>query len=205
MDAISGGVPFPITQEFGPTSFSEGNGIYAYAADYGVEGHPGLDIGAPLNTPLYSPVAGTVVIAGGTDYFTDERFGNTPGTGELMIQLDDGEQVILGHMSYISVKVGDKVTQLTPVGNSGTSNGAHYHLEWRVPGANTSSGYQIVDPRTKLGGSVTGQFGQGTKTPYMASADNWSAFMRATAEGKPVTGYGGTQGGGTFHSWMKFG
>lgn len=207
MDAITGGTPFPIGQEFGPTTWSEGDGawMYGYARDYGVSGHPGIDVSAPLNTPLYSPVSGTVKIAGGTPYFTDERYGDTPGTGQLLIELDNGEQVILGHMSYISVKVGDRVSQLTPVGNSGTYNGAHYHLEWRVPGAATRSGYQVIDPRMRLGGTVQGLFGKGTSSPYRASADNWSEFMRATAEGKPVTGYTGGSASGSFHSWMKRG
>ncbi len=206
-DAITGGVPYPVTQEIGPTSWSEGDGawMYGYGAEYGISGHPGVDVGVPLNTSLYAPAAGKVILAGGTPYFTDERYGATPQTGELLIEMANGDQYILGHMSYITVKVGDMVTPGQAVGTSGTYNGAHVHVEYRqlAPGK-TSSGYQIVDPRMMFG-QFSGQYGQGAKAQYIPGADNWAAFMRATSQGKPVTGYSTSPAGGSFHAWMKQG
>lgn len=207
-DAITGGVPFPVTQEIGKTAWSEsadGAAMYGYGPDYGIEGHPGIDVGAPLNTNLYSPVTGRVVIAGGGDYFQDERYGTTPQTGELLIEMANGDQVILGHMSQIDVKVGDTVTAGQSVGFSGTYNGAHVHVEYRRIGAPTTSGYQAVDPRLALSGMFTGQFGQQGTQQYKAPADNWAAFMRATAQGLPVTGYSSGPQGATFHNWLKSG
>lgn len=138
---------YPISQEFGHTWFSvRHSSWYSYGRAYGLDGfeHTGLDIGMPRGTPLYSPVAGTVMIAGGTPYFT--YYGNgQPGVGELLIQTDDGNQIVLGHMGLITVQVGQRVEFGEFVGLSGGDNGDHLHLEVRhiQPGG----GYLIVDPR----------------------------------------------------------
>lgn len=151
IDGITGGQSYPISQEFGRTDFSVTTDIYNYGTAYGLDGysHTGLDVGMPAGTPLYSPVDGTVMIAGGTPYYT--YYGNgSPGVGELLIQKDNGDQIVLGHMSVISVSVGQRVSVGDPVGLSGGENGDHLHLEVRVlqPGGN----YIIVDPRSYLGG-----------------------------------------------------
>lgn len=143
---IWGGLPFPISQEYGHTLFSlSQETMYQYSADLGLDGraHPGIDIGMPRGTYLYSPVNGTVVAAGGTGGFG--FYGNTlPGVGELRIQTDDGNQVILGHMAAISVAVGEPVAIGQFVGVSGGDNGDHLHLETRHA---SGGGYIAVDPR----------------------------------------------------------
>jgi len=53
-------------------------------------------------------------------------------------------------MHQIDVKVGDKVTAGQYVGLSGTENGAHTHVEYRIPDSSTSSGQRLVDPRDYL-------------------------------------------------------
>ncbi len=138
---------FPVTQEFGHTLFSIlHHAWYAYGAAYGLDGyeHPGLDIGMPAGTWLYSPVSGTVKIAGGVPYFT--FYGNgRPGVGQLMIETDDGDQVILGHMGLIAVEAGQRVEVGQFVGLSGGENGDHLHLEARE--LQLGGGYRAVDPR----------------------------------------------------------
>lgn len=69
---------YTITQEHGPTAFSQGAGawMYGYASSVGVQGHPGLDVGMPAGTSVVTPVAGTVVIAGGRGII-----GMSPGMG----------------------------------------------------------------------------------------------------------------------------
>jgi murein DD-endopeptidase MepM/ murein hydrolase activator NlpD len=138
---------FPITQEFGHTDFSVTHpSWYAYGLTYGLDGyeHPGLDIGMPAGTPLYSPVEGTVKIAGGVPFYT--FYGNgAPGVGELLIETASGDQVILGHMGRITVNVGDHVVAGQFVGLSGGDNGDHLHLEVREIQSDKS--YKIVDPR----------------------------------------------------------
>lgn len=138
---------FPITQEFGHTDFSvRHHGWYAYGASLGLDGyeHPGIDIGMPAGTWLYSPVSGTVEVAGGVPSYT--FYGNgQPGVGELMIETDDGNQVILGHMGLITVTVGQHVNVGEFVGLSGGDNGDHLHLETRE--LQSWGGYLVVDPR----------------------------------------------------------
>jgi len=65
--------------------------------------------------------------------------------GELLIETDDGDEVVLGHMGRIAVKQGDRVEVGDFVGLSGGDNGDHLHLEVRE--ALPNGGYHIVDPR----------------------------------------------------------
>jgi murein DD-endopeptidase MepM/ murein hydrolase activator NlpD len=145
--AIWGYETFPVSQEFGHTAFSVRHpDWYAYGAGYGLDGfeHPGLDVGMPAGTPLYSPVNGTVQVAGGVPYYT--FYGNgQPGVGELLIETSEGDQVILGHMGRIVVEEGQQVTAGELVGLSGGENGDHLHLEARE--RQVWGGYRIVDPR----------------------------------------------------------
>lgn len=147
LTSVWGGLDFPISQEFGHTDFSiTHHSWYAYGADYGLDGyeHPGIDIGMPAGTPLYSPIDGVVEIAGGVPYYT--FYGNgEPGVGELLIQASDGNQVILGHMGRIVVQAGQHVHAGQFVGLSGGENGDHLHLEARE--RQPLGNYLIVDPR----------------------------------------------------------
>lgn len=155
--SIVGGLPAPISQEFGHTPYSqsaEGRAIYDYGRYYGLDGasHPGVDVGVSDGTPLYSPVGGVVEIAGGSCCFRDETGQRDPATsGELRIRLENGDLLILGHLSAITVRVGQRVAPGTPVGRSGTANGPHVHVEVRVVDPTLPSGYRIVDPRPYLG------------------------------------------------------
>jgi len=147
LTSIWGNEDFPVSQEFGHTNFSvTHHSWYAYGANYGLDGyeHTGLDVGMPRGTALYSPVDGVIKIAGGTPYYT--FYGNgQPGVGELLIETENGNQVILGHLGRIAVEVGDEVEVGQFVGLSGGDNGDHLHLEARE--VQPSGGYRIVDPR----------------------------------------------------------
>jgi murein DD-endopeptidase MepM/ murein hydrolase activator NlpD len=147
IDAIWGYQYFPISQEFGHTEFSISHfSWYAYGIGYGLDGyeHPGLDVGMPAGTWLYSPVEGTVQIAGGVPAYT--FYGNwEPYVGQLMIVTDEGDEVVLGHMGRIAVDVGERVTVGQFVGTSGGFNGDHLHLEVRK--AQQGGWYLAVDPR----------------------------------------------------------
>jgi murein DD-endopeptidase MepM/ murein hydrolase activator NlpD len=157
--AIFGGSPPRISQEFGKTAFSQstkGQSMYGYVGGLGVQGHAGIDYSMNPGSKLYVPVSGTVITTGGRPYYTDSRYGTRPGTGELRIKLDNGDELILGHMQSINLKVGQRVTPGTLAGLSGTNNGGHVHVEYRqyAPGK-TSRGYLALDPRKMLvGGSV---------------------------------------------------
>ena len=147
---ITGGTVYPVTQGIGGNAIDYSN----YDWTLGVHGHPGIDIGTPRGTQLYSPVGGTVIVAGGTDYFLDDG----GGPGELRIRMDNGDQVVLGHMASMNVSVGQRINAGQGVGTSGTGNGGdHVHVEYLQHGASTQSGFQAIDIRTALGnGTSTG-------------------------------------------------
>jgi murein DD-endopeptidase MepM/ murein hydrolase activator NlpD len=101
-----------------------------------VEFHSGIDIRAQTGTPVHAPAAGTVVLAG-----NGGEFGNA-------VILDHGQDIrtLYGHLSKVSVRVGQKVergTLLALSGNTGRSSGPHLHYEIFVKG-------QPVNPRAYL-------------------------------------------------------
>lgn len=83
--------------------------------------HNGIDMGAPLNTPIYASRGGQVTIAEEND------------SAGLYVQVNhgDGYKSVYMHMNYFIVKVGDYVAQgqvIGYVGTSGMSNGYHLHF-----------------------------------------------------------------------------
>ena len=208
--SITHGVPFPITQEYGRTEWSQGEGrwLYTYSADLGWEGggaHPGVDVGTPEGTHLYSPVGGTVEYVGADRGFSYNFQTDLPNSGGLYIRLDNGDLLILGHMRSISVKAGDRVEAGNFVGLSGAANGAHVHVEYRKP--NPAGGELSVDPRLALNGLFAGTYdnaGMWTQTAPVATSDNWLQFMRAVATGKEFSGYSGASGG-AYRDFLKRG
>jgi murein DD-endopeptidase MepM/ murein hydrolase activator NlpD len=84
--------------------------------------HWGIDLAAPLGTPIYAATDGVVLKAGPAS-----GFGNA-----IYIQNADGDVEIYGHMKYYSVHAGDVVhagDQIAKVGNQGQSTGPHLHFE----------------------------------------------------------------------------
>lgn len=151
-----GGSDEVISQELGSMEGAIANNdphIYDYCMDeFGFQGHCGLDVALPAGAELAAPVAGQVVQVGG-QYFTD----GTGGAGEIRIQAENGDIIILGHMASSNVRVGDYVDVGTLVGASGQSDArpesAHLHLEVRV--LNPDGSYSIADPRTYFGPAVS--------------------------------------------------
>lgn len=87
--------------------------------------HTGLDIAAPLGTPIYAAADGVVL-----------RAGPASGFGyAIWIQDAEGNVQVYGHMRYIYVEAGQTVTagdEISAVGNEGLSTGPHLHFEVRV-------------------------------------------------------------------------
>ena len=84
--------------------------------------HPGLDLKAPMRTPIYAPAPGVVVLAKNLFY-----------TGNTVI-LDHGYGLITlyAHMNQIQVKTGQAVQAkdlLGLSGNTGRVNGPHLHWQ----------------------------------------------------------------------------
>jgi murein DD-endopeptidase MepM/ murein hydrolase activator NlpD len=95
--------------------------------------HTGIDMAAPMNSPLYAAGDGIVVAATPSDV----------GYGNHIIIAHDGHTLTLyGHLAMMGVKAGDTVKQgqvIGLVGSTGNSTGPHTHFEVRIDG-------QPVDP-----------------------------------------------------------
>lgn len=83
--------------------------------------HTGLDIGAPLGTPVRAAMEGTVVAV---------NFSTGMGN-YVLIKHRNGYQSLYAHLNSAAVSVGDFVTTATVigyVGNTGYSTGPHLHF-----------------------------------------------------------------------------
>jgi len=100
------------------------------------EFHSGLDIGAPVGTPVKSPAPGTVVFA-----------GIHPEYGQTLI-IDHGHETksLYGHLSKLQASMNQTVQRgevIALSGNTGRSSGPHLHYEIQVKG-------QSVNPTSYL-------------------------------------------------------
>lgn len=87
--------------------------------------HEGIDLVAPLGTPVLATAPGKVIFA-----------GRKPGFGRV-VEIDHGHGIhtVYGHLRNILVHTGQHVRQGSRVGrlgNSGRSTGPHLHYEIRV-------------------------------------------------------------------------
>lgn len=93
----------------------------------GIHGYNGVDIAAPVGTPIVASAGGTVIIAKASGY--------NGGYGlYVAIKHPNGTQTLYGHMSKVNVTVGQQVEQgetIGAVGNTGRSTGPHIHFEVR--------------------------------------------------------------------------
>jgi murein DD-endopeptidase MepM/ murein hydrolase activator NlpD len=84
--------------------------------------HWGIDLAAPLGTPIYAATDGVVLRAGPAS-----GYGNA-----IYIQDADGDVHIYGHMRYYDVEAGQIVhagDEIAKVGSEGQSTGPHLHYE----------------------------------------------------------------------------
>jgi murein DD-endopeptidase MepM/ murein hydrolase activator NlpD len=117
-----------------------------------MKAHEGVDLGAPIGTPVHATADGLVEKA--------EWFG---GYG-LCVQLAHGGslETRYGHMSRLNVAMGQMVHKgdvIGFVGTTGRSTGPHLHYEVRVAGA-------AVNPLPYMQGTETG----GTAPTMLAAA-----------------------------------
>ncbi len=103
---------------------------YVVTSRFGPRGrryHKGIDLGAPIGTPVYAADGGVVIWAG-----YKRSYGN-------LVVIDHGDGIITkyAHNSSIVVKTGQYVSQyevISKVGNTGRSTGPHLHFEIRLDG-----------------------------------------------------------------------
>ena len=185
---------------------TNGRGMYDYAVEqFGQMGHPGVDYGMSYGTKIYSPVGGTVILNGGTGFYSDDG----GGIGEVRIRLDNGHELIFGHMASSNVQVGQRITAGTPIGGSGTAgSGAHLHLEYRVPNPTSPSGWASVDPAMLTTGGMTvgagvggGWANQGQEVPERSMS--FQEMIIANMQGRLGIGGTGTMSSGNgWNDWV---
>jgi LysM repeat protein len=121
-----------------PSVIRSGSGLKEYAGYYlrpiaggrrsqGIHGYNGVDLAAPVGTPIMASADGDVIIA---------RFGGWNGGygNYIVIRHGNGTQTLYAHASKINVSSGDTVHQgdiIGAVGNTGKSTGPHIHFEIR--------------------------------------------------------------------------
>ena len=96
--------------------------------------HTGIDLAMPEGTPLRSVVNGVV------EKIVD--YGNENIGKGVIIAFEDGKKAIYGHMSDVTVKVGDKLNYGDLIGysgNTGHSTGPHLHF-------GIKDGNRFIDP-----------------------------------------------------------
>jgi murein DD-endopeptidase MepM/ murein hydrolase activator NlpD len=98
-----------------------------FGARWGVT-HYGVDIAAPIGTPIYAATGGVV-----------QRAGAATGFGQAVyLRGDDGAVTVYGHVNEYYVHAGVRVSageQIAEVGNRGQSTGPHLHFEVHPGGA----------------------------------------------------------------------
>jgi murein DD-endopeptidase MepM/ murein hydrolase activator NlpD len=110
-----------------------------------LEFHEGVDLAAPLETPVYATADGVVAFAGqfpvrpGSAWW---RYGNL-----VMVKNGESFVTVYGHNSQILAKAGQRIQRgdrLATVGSSGRTTSPHLHYEVRRKGADGI--YRPVDP-----------------------------------------------------------
>ena len=132
---VSGAV---VTQGFGPTSAPFEPPGFGYP-----HFHTGIDLAAPIGTPVRAANDGFVEAAG----TQVDALGVPVGFGNYVkVAVGGSEEEIYGHLSVISVAANQVVRAgqlIGAVGSTGNSTGPHLHFEVRIHGV-------AVDPSRAL-------------------------------------------------------
>ncbi len=110
-----------LTAAGGAVAPTKGRVTSCYGSRWGTL-HAGVDIAAPIGTPVFSPESGVVLDAG-------------PAIGfglAVYVQHGDGTVTLYGHINQFFVTPGQVVEagqQIAEVGNRGQSTGPHLHFE----------------------------------------------------------------------------
>lgn len=93
--------------------------------------HRGIDIAAPIGTPVHAAASGVIAYAG----------WNSGGYGNMVeVRHADGTMTRYAHLSRTLVRVGQEVDQgqlIAEIGSTGYSTGPHLHFEVHLPNQGT--------------------------------------------------------------------
>ncbi len=132
-----------VTQYYGNTEFVVANN------PYGGRGHNGIDLRASVGTRVKTALGGVVKGTGNTDLAKGcYSYGNW-----VLVEHPNGLSTVYGHLSLVSVQVGQAVTTGDVIGysgNTGYSFGPHLHF-----GVLATEGVRILkNPNSKYCSSV---------------------------------------------------
>ena len=128
---VSPALPFLTADPYLPTEGRSSSGFIwpaqgVFTSGYGWRWgrmHKGIDIAAPVGTPIVAAASGVVISAG----------WNSGGYGNLVeIRHDDGSVTLYAHNDRILVRAGQYVQQgdqVSEMGSTGYSTGPHLHFE----------------------------------------------------------------------------
>ncbi len=91
--------------------------------------HKGIDIAAPIGTPIIAAASGEVISAG----WSSGGYGNL-----VKLRHQDGSVTLYAHNNRIYVRKGQKIKQgqqIAEMGSTGFSTGPHLHFEIRLNGS----------------------------------------------------------------------
>ncbi|MHB0866005.1 MAG: murein hydrolase activator EnvC family protein [Minisyncoccota bacterium] len=139
---------FCITQYFGTTPFSTAN-----PQVYNGHGHNGIDIAAPIGTPVEAALSGTVLATGDTDLVNDANGRRCYSFGKwVMLVHGNGINTMYAHLSEIDVSKGQSVRTGQVIGLSGMTGyatGPHLHF-----GVYATEGTEIMTLRQFRGATI---------------------------------------------------
>ncbi|MFZ1075129.1 MAG: peptidoglycan DD-metalloendopeptidase family protein [Minisyncoccia bacterium] len=145
---------FCITQYFGNTDFSTAN-----PQVYNGHGHDGVDISAPIGTPVQAALAGTVLATGNTDLAHDAAGNQCYSFGKwVMLTHGNGINTMYAHLSEIDVSKGQSVATGQVIGLSGMTGyatGPHLHFGvYATDGTEIQTLQQFRGATTPCGGAT---------------------------------------------------
>ena len=139
---------FCITQYFGNTPFATAN-----PQVYSGHGHDGIDIAAPIGTPVHAALSGTVLATGNTDLVHDSKGRQCYSFGKwVMLIHGNGINTMYAHLSEIDVSKGQSVATGQVIGLSGMTGyatGPHLHF-----GVYATEGTEIMTLRQFRGATI---------------------------------------------------
>jgi murein DD-endopeptidase MepM/ murein hydrolase activator NlpD len=126
-DAAPGAISVPSSKPVQTATYTSGYGVRSDPFRGSAAMHAGIDLAAPMGTPVYATADGVVDHADWSG-----GYGN-------MVEIDHGKgiQTRFGHLSRILVHPGERVVrgqEIALMGSTGRSTGSHLHYEVRIDG-----------------------------------------------------------------------
>ncbi|MBL3699230.1 peptidoglycan DD-metalloendopeptidase family protein [Leucobacter luti] len=119
-------------------------GSYSVSQPWGNAGHNGIDLAAPMGTPVFAAGDGVVGLAGSVNM----------GGNEVYIQHTNGLGTRYSHLSRFATQAGTPVKagqRVGYVGSTGMSTGPHLHYMVHAPGGGAGNYGNHVNPAPYMG------------------------------------------------------